>query len=289
MTEASRIAPRVWLYASFAATPVGGNPAGVVVSAEPLAAERAQMTATALGAPTTGFVVADEAAAAGTADVRFFTPSQEIGACGHVTVAIAHALIECGIWQWGGHGTVQAQGGTFPLRLRDGFVEMDQRLQVMEPAAIEWRDVNGALGPLRHDARLPLAVAGTGLRHLIVPARDVPALGELALDAGRVAALAARANVDTICVWASAGRQRFRVRDLCAGIGVLEEPASGTTSAALAFYLARQRRLDGEEFVVEQGVEMQRPSEIGVVVKGPELVAIRGGARKILAGELQVV
>jgi predicted PhzF superfamily epimerase YddE/YHI9 len=50
------------------------------------------------------------------------------------------------------------------------------------------------------------------------------------------------------------------MRDLCAGIGDLEEPASGTTSAGLTAYLVDhwgRRRLR-----VHQGIEVGRPSLI---------------------------
>jgi predicted PhzF superfamily epimerase YddE/YHI9 len=79
--------PRVWLYASFATHPGGGNPAGVVASAEPIPAPAAQSLAALLSVPATGFVLIHEAAAAGSASARFFTPHREIDACGHVTIA----------------------------------------------------------------------------------------------------------------------------------------------------------------------------------------------------------
>jgi PhzF family phenazine biosynthesis protein len=279
--------PRVWLYASFASTLGGGNPAGVVVSLRPIETEIAQSIASALSVPTTGFVRLDDTVGKGSASVRFFTPEREIDACGHVTVAIATALVELGAWEWGRDVAVHAPGCEFPLRLRAGKVEMDQHRQVLEEAATDWGQVETALGPVRARAELPLAIAGTGLRHLIVPLADGAALSDLALDAGRIARLAQCAAVDTICVWAPGPRPaHYRVRDLCAGIGAIEEAASGTTSGALALYLEQQRQLDGRALVIEQGVEMGRPSRIEVVVTPPDQVTVRGEAQKILEGTL---
>jgi len=93
LSEQVALRPRVWLYASFPTHLGGGNPAGVVGVAEPIPAAAAQSLAALLSVPTTGFVLIDEAAAAGSASVRFFTPQREIDACGHVTIAIATALI----------------------------------------------------------------------------------------------------------------------------------------------------------------------------------------------------
>src|SRR5262249_2678467 len=114
-------------------------------------------------------------------------------------------------------------------------------------------------------------------------------LHELTVDGPRITTLAERALVDTICVWAPGSeRNHFRTRDLCAAIGAIEEPASGTTSGALALYLAQHDQLADSELVLEQGVEMGRPSRIELAVTPPDLVTVRGQARKVLEGRLEL-
>jgi trans-2,3-dihydro-3-hydroxyanthranilate isomerase len=281
--------PQAWLYCSFADGFGGGNPAGVVLSPASLSDAVAQAIAAIVGAPTTGFLVAPEPGADAVA-VRFFTPEREIDACGHVTIAVATALVDHGIWTWGDDVIVRARGGEFPLRLRDGTTEMTQRLRrPLEPVGIGWEDVTAAVGPAARQTSLPLAVAATGLRHLIVPLASVDALAALELDAGRVAALARAAGVDTVCVWApTACTGRVRMRELCAAIGALEEPASGTTAAALALYLRANDHLDVPELVIEQGVEMGHPSRIDVTVDAPDTATVRGSARKFLSGPVEL-
>ncbi len=283
-------APAVWLYASFADRIDGGNPAGAVVSAAPLEASLAQAIAAVMSVPTTGFaVVAPEATADSPVDVRFFTPEREIDACGHVTLAVAAALVECDLWHQGRDVIVRARGGDFPLRLRDGRTEMDQRLQHLESAPIGWPDVKAALDGVQPRKDLPLEVVGTGLRHLVVPVVEAAALGALGIDAARITTLAVRAGVDTICVWGpTTVPNRVRVRDLCAAIGAVEEPASGTTSGALGLYLERHGQLSGPDLVIEQGVEMGRPSRIDVAIDPPDAVTVRGSARKVLSGTLEL-
>jgi trans-2,3-dihydro-3-hydroxyanthranilate isomerase len=166
---------------------------------------------------------------------------------------------------------------------------MTQRLRLLEPALVGREDVTAALGPVARHLSLPLAVAGTGLRHLIVPLARVDEVAALELDAARVAALARAACVDTICVWApTACPGRVRVRDLCAAIGALEEPASGMTAAALALYLRADDHLDSRELVIQQGVEMGRPSRIDVTVDAPDAATVRGKARKLLSGPVEL-
>src|SRR4051794_13869881 len=87
--------------------------------------------------------------------------------------------------------------------------------------------------------------------------------------------------------WApTAPANHFHVRDLCAAIGAVEEAASGTTAAALALYLAHSGQHAGDELVVEQGVEMGRPSRIDVRVQPPDGATVHGAARKLLSGTL---
>jgi PhzF family phenazine biosynthesis protein len=75
-------------------------------------------------------------------------------------------------------------------------------------------------------------------------------------------------RADTVCVFARLGEHLVRMRDFCAPIGVLEEPASGTTSAALADYLNRHPPGSKTATVtVEQGAELGRPSQIEVHVE----------------------
>ena len=287
-TRQSLAAPQCWIYSSFADGAGGGNPAGVVIAPGPLEDEVAQAVAAVLSVPTTGFVAAPEAGAK-SLDVRFFTPDCEIDACGHVTIAVAAALVDEGVWSWGDEVSVRARGGDFPIKLRDGATEMTQRLRLLGPAPLGWGVVGAALGTVARHPALPLALAGAGLRHLVVPLTGVGQLSALELDAGRVTTLARTAGVDTVCVWApTADPGRLRMRDLCAAIGALEEPASGTTAAALALYLAEHGQLSGPELVIEQGVEMGRPSRIEVTVDAPDTATVRGRTRKLLSGPLEL-
>src|SRR5215510_15010588 len=166
MTDAS-----AFLYESFPAASFGGNIAGVILLEHPASQSWMQGVAADLGAPTTGFVDLPSARQ-GCAKVRFFTPRQEIDACGHVTVAIATALAETGTWD-PGKAAVQAAGGSYDLLLRDDdegvMVEMRQQLQhfeVLDPAP----NLISILGPTANlDERYPVAMASTGLRHMLVP------------------------------------------------------------------------------------------------------------------------
>jgi trans-2,3-dihydro-3-hydroxyanthranilate isomerase len=66
--------------------------------------------------------------------------------------------------------------------------------------------------------------------------------------------------------------------------GIAEDPATGSAAAALAALLAD---LEGAPVTLDiaQGVEMGRPSRIGVTA-GPEGVSVTGSAVRIMEGRL---
>jgi PhzF family phenazine biosynthesis protein len=297
----SNARPWVGLFDSFAERPFAGNVAGVVLSAEVLPAETMALVARELAAPTTGFVAVDDAVRQGSASVRFFTPKQEIDACGHVTLAIAQALLLRRVWPATNRAhRVLAKGGCCPIEFRSTGggteIEMRQRLSFIRDAPVRTRQVSDLLGGLRLHEELPLRVASTGLRHLLVPAASLDDLSGLAPDAAEVSRLAELAGVDTVAVFiiecTGPGRVDVRMRDLCAGIGDIEEPASGTTSGALTAYLYQlfdKLRCGSGQAVIRSGVEMGRPSrlEVGVGdVDGEVQLGLRGTARLVIEGAL---
>ncbi len=260
------------LYDSFATRPFGGNVAGVVISETAIASSLMQDIATELGAPTTGFA---HAAAGQPVSIRFFTPRQEIGACGHVTVAVATALVKLGTWRAGdSHIQAATPAGPLPIFLRAAATSSSATLaglayqpRPLGRQSVTREDVEAAIA-VPTDPGLPIEAVWTGLRHLIVPASSQQALACIAPSEAAVTALAASCGADTVCVFTRLREHLVRMRDFCAPIGALEEPASGTTSAALADYLTRHAAVSKPaSLTVEQGVEMGRPSRIEVHVE----------------------
>ena len=81
------------------------------------------------------------------------------------------------------------------------------------------------------------------------------------------------------------------------GLGVHEDPATGSAAGALGAFLARRRLVDADEntarLTVEQGYEMGRPSTIRVEVdrdeRGtPARVRVGGQAVEVAEGWIRV-
>jgi trans-2,3-dihydro-3-hydroxyanthranilate isomerase len=263
------------LYDSFAAKRFAGNVAGVVILESPLPDGIMQAVAAELGAPTTGFAVARDP---GEVRIRFFTPRQEIDACGHVSLAVAIELIACGVWEVGDGGAnevaARTAAGPLPIRLTNGAAGVGARLsyspKVVGTPETDGRLIETTLG-VRPDDRLPIQVVATGLRHLVVGFASTEDLAALRLEDVAIRELARSSGVDTICAFAPVDTELLRMRDLTSAIGVLEEPASGTTSSALAEYASEHGLVDDRAHVrIEQGVEMGRRSLIDVEFESSE-------------------
>jgi trans-2,3-dihydro-3-hydroxyanthranilate isomerase len=90
------------------------------------------------------------------------------------------------------------------------------------------------------------------------------------------------------------GIDRLRARMFAPLSGTMEDPATGSASAALGAYLVSLNpRADGDfAITIEQGVEMGRPSEIHLAVRKSqgkvESVKISGRCVTVMRGVLQI-
>ena len=79
-------------------------------------------------------------------------------------------------------------------------------------------------------------------------------------------------------------------RMLGPGLGVSEDPATGSAAGPLGCYLHKHRLLPRERLtgiVNAQGVKMLRPSRIHISIegRGDEVTRVRVGGRSVLVGE----
>ena len=83
-------------------------------------------------------------------------------------------------------------------------------------------------------------------------------VASLSPDLSRLAALGTTA----VSVFARKG-STWKCRVFAPGEGIAEDPATGAAAGPLAFHLARHGRIAfGDEIVIEQGIEIGRPSTL---------------------------
>lgn len=285
---------RALLVDAFATDPLSGNPAGLVPDAEGLSTKAMAAIARELHASETAFLTPSDSAGR---RIRYFTPAGEIDLCGHATVASVAWLAEAGRIDDGAH-IFETNVGQIETELDDGTVWMDGEVAEVTRADLGYDRIASALGAdpatLKDiGADLPLAVASTGLRYLVVPMNFLQALSGLKPDLKAIEALSA--DLDVTGVYAFTfdtldGDSTLHGRMFAPRVGIEEDPVTGTASGAVAAYLREFGAFDGElpdEMTFEQGHFVDRPGRIRV--RGTaDPIAVGGRAVTALDGTITV-
>lgn len=238
---------------------------------------------------------------ANTARVRIFTPGGELAFAGHPTVGTAHVLAATGAIRLTGDETriVLEEGvGPVPVTIRaennvPTFAQLSvAKLPEFGPAPPS-NDVLAAMLSLEPEDLIggdwsPDAVS-CGTPFLFVPLRDRAAVARARINMDRWAAALAEYSTQMVFLFAMGGERPgsdVRARMYAPGIGVAEDPATGSAAVGLGGYLAkRDRRTDGTlRWMVEQGFEMGRPSmlEVEVDKRAGDITSVRVGGSTVI-------
>lgn len=283
----------------FADAPLAGNPLAVVFDADRLSTEEMQSIAREFNLSETVFFSAAEDAGT-TARMRIFTPVSEMPFAGHPTVggAIAYALARGGDGDGDAVVRLALNAGPVAVKVtRSAHVAaaaFDAPLvpkSVGEP--VDTAAVAAALGlaidDIGFDGLVPIA-ASSGPTFTMVPLARADALARIAQDRKAWASAFAPPLSAAFCV-ARSGPRRFQARMFAPLQGIEEDPATGSAAVAFAALLAPLAGGDGvHEYVIDQGVEMGRPSVMGLALEiaGGSLVRVQlsGQAVKVAEGTL---
>jgi len=290
----------------FTDRPLTGNPLAVFPEADGIPPATMQALAREMNLSETTFVLPSSRAVR---RVRFFTPSREIPLAGHPTIGTWWLLAELGALgdppADGSVSVTQETGrGVLPVTLafeggRIRAAMMTQALPefgaIVEDLDALARSLGAGTGVLR-DAPAP-EVVSTALPQLMVPVSSRDALSALPSGGAGVELVALLRQFDTDCVmcYSPPEQGRVRCRMFAPGLGVPEDPATGSAAGALGAHLVRHGVLAPSggtaAFTVEQGVEIDRPSRIDVEVDAGAdrtITAVRvgGAAVRVIHGEV---
>jgi trans-2,3-dihydro-3-hydroxyanthranilate isomerase len=289
----------------FAAKRFGGNPLGVIADARGLSAAEMQSIAREFNYSESTFVLPPEDPA-NTARVRIFTPASELPFAGHPNVGTAYALGRLGAVFGKAVGDVmrfEELAGLVEVTVqrRGGLVE---GASIVAPRELELgSEVNPAViaacASLRVDdivtAQHQPVVASVGVPFVFAEVKSVEALGRAApnLDAFNAASdkYPSPQLRFSLFLYVRGEANKIRARMFAPLSNVFEDPATGSAAAALGALIASLQRKDALELDVEQGVEMGRPSFIGVRVttkSGKRSVAVSGTCVPVMRGMLEI-
>lgn len=284
-------------YDVFTDRPFSGNQLAVFLDARGLTADTMQAIAQEMNFSECTFVLPPDTPGTDVR-VRIFTPATELPMAGHPTIGTAFALAEAGV--------VAAQQARVVFELNIGPVPVDlewgadrlrsatmTQLPPRFSAAVARRDLVARAIRLEEQdlvAHVPAQVVSCGAPFLLVPLVDDAAVDRAVPDSAALAELRARARVETpVFLFAFSSPARIYARMFGAGLGISEDPATGSACGPAGSYVLHHGLLsaaDARRIVVHQGVAMGRPSLIHVAVGGTRdaITDVRVGGTAVLVG-----
>ena len=298
------------IYDVFSSDRLAGNPLAVVFDAEGLSDEAMQQIAGEFNLSETVFVLPAANPAHGAA-LRIFTPGRELPFAGHPTVGAAIALAER---KSGGDADIDLMNvleeRVGPVRtvakLQRGeasFAEFDlPRLSSRIDVEISKDTVAAALQLDPHEIGFEnhhISFWNAGVPFLMVPVHDLSVAARARCEASQWEQLAPiadgqLADAYVYCRGGVAHEAHFHARMFAPHAGINEDPATGSAVAALSGAIHQfDELLDGHHaLLIEQGVEMGRPSKIHLhlEVDGGKIAQgrIGGNAVKVAEGVLLI-
>ena len=260
----------------FAERPLAGNPLGIFSDARDLSSEEMQVLARETNLSETTFILPrdpDIERERGV-QVRIFTVREELKFAGHPTLGTAS-------WLYWNHPvlrgtetiTLDLRIGPIPVRFtqpNSGEQGVFGTMKQNDPVFGDVHDrakiaaaLNLSVDDL--DPTLPIQTVSTGMAFCIVPLRSLDVTARLAIPPAAAAAYLNKSDAKFFhCITRadkSSGADWHARMQFYNG----EDPATGSASGCAIAYLVRHGLAESDQpIVLEQGVEMLRPSRIHV-------------------------
>ena len=271
----------------------GGNQLAVFTDARGLSTEEMQTLTREMNYSESTFVLPAETSDTA-ARVRIFTPAIEMPMAGHPTVGTAWWLTQSGVLT-GESAHLGLNIG--PVRIdidreADGsprFIWMTHRLPEFGRVRHDRDVVAAALGVTADDLRqdLPLQEVSTGVPFLYVPFASLEALGRARVNPSALRDLWPNSEPRMVYLFTPHG-DGLRARMFAPHVAdIPEDPATGAAAGPMAAYAVHYGLKPDGGFIIDQGVEMGRPSRIHVSARriGGAFVEIKIGGQAVVVGE----
>ena len=279
----------------FTANALEGNQLAVFTDASALSTEQMQRIAKETNYSETTFVIPrsfEETREMGHR-VRIFTTSEELPFAGHPTLGTAWVLrgiggadeivLDLNVGKIHVAFSVEEGRAFGEMRQRDPqFGQTHSRKEVAQAVG---------LSPEEISADVPIHSVSTGMMFVIVPIERLQTMENLTLDLKRAQEYLERTDGKFfffVCRETVDPKARLHARMIFYNG---EDPATGSASGCAAAWMVKYGVAKSEERVlIEQGIEMKRPSRIFVRAekKGDEVINVRvgGHAVEVARGEL---
>lgn len=239
--------------------------------------------------------------------LRIFTPATELPMAGHPVVGTWNMLARLGVVAPPSSGSGRV---TIHQEIKLGILPVEIDFADGQPIKVTMTQGTPSVGESLDEVALcaralslsedeiggwglPIVIASTGVPYQIIPVRDKAALSRIKVNYQALAEVIAKVHDHAVYVVTreTHSPNAFVSARMFAGesIGVGEDPATGSAAGPCAAALVHYG-IAPSQFIIEQGVDMGRPSYIEADVEGGQgevkLVRIGGSAVTVLRGEL---
>ncbi|NQX27229.1 PhzF family phenazine biosynthesis protein [Microbacteriaceae bacterium VKM Ac-2854] len=263
----------------FSAEPMLGNALAVVLDADGLTDAEMAAFARWTNLSETTFVLPPTTLEADYR-LRIFTPGRELPFAGHPTLGSAHAWLEHGGQPAGEYLVQECAAGMVRLRFTETGLAFAAP-PTLRTGAVDKADLNGiadclGIGRKRFVAHQWVDNGPGWAAVQLASAEDV-----LALELASVPPV----PFGVFGAYSDGSAHAYEVRVFAPGMGIVEDPVTGSFAAGLAQWLRREGAADA--YSLSQGARVDRAGVIDVLAEGDD-VWIGGASRTLIRGAVSL-
>jgi len=297
---------RFYIVDAFTETIFGGNPAGIVLlenGADFPDDEIMLKTAAELRYSESAFI---KPLPNQELHIRYFTPVSEVNFCGHATIATFAALLKSGFVKNDHVYPIHTRAGVLNIEIADDFVLMEmpeaklikddftsaEINALYQSLGIEYKPVHAVIDGETSVALLPQLISA-GFDDIFMPVESREALAAISPDYKALSDLTKKHGAGGVHAFTldTPGNDVIAcTRNFAPLVGIDEEPATGTGSGGLAYYLYCHGISLGENnCCFLQGESMGRPSKIFFPLRAhPDFFEIKVGGKGAVLAEGEI-
>lgn len=289
---------KAYIYDSFTEEKFKGNQAAIILEADDLDEYTMQNIAKEFNYSETAFLFKSSKALK---KVKFFTPNSEVDLCGHATIALVKCLYDNGelINIKEGENTIEIETnlGIIPIILNIKENKLTNILMYQDEGKIDsnleisYKEILDSLGlENKKLGDLKIVKSYTGLWDILIHLNKKEDLYNITPNINKIKEISKKTNTISLHTFVlEKGKNEnliAYVRNFAPIVDINEESATGTSNAALAYFLYSKKILNDNSLLTSiQGKNMGRESSIiSQVVNNKVLVG--GNAIKIFEGEI---
>ena len=217
--------------------------------------------------------------------VRIFTPASEIPFAGHPTLGTSFVLKYKNLIAQSEKSTILELGvGPIPVEYLDSrLIQMEQPKPKFLNTIDDIGLVAETIGLTQNDViqDLPIQPVSTGFPFLIVPLRDLATVKRAVPNPQLISENLKDLVSQEILIFSTEGvhsDSHVHARMFAPGAGVLEDPATGSAVGPLGVYIEHYNVIKdhniSEDITIEQGYEINRPSQLIVNVPNENMDSV---------------